>query len=410
VIYIIRGTSIRKSINGGATWTNVTGAIPISLGAPTYITINPTNSNHAWVTLSGYAGGNKVYETVNGGTSWTNITANLPNLPVNCLIYQVGSNDRLYVGMDVGVYYKDGSSNSWTLYNSGLPNVPVKELAISPAAPTKLRAATYGRGVYEVDVLQPSTAPISDFTFSGTICPNSQLQFSNTSYGTPTSWSWSVAPLGGVVITSSTSQNPAISFPAPGSYTVTLTASNSSGPGSPAVKVLSVSPGPSLTVSIASYTVCKDEPVGLSISGAESYTWLPDNNNDSTRFFVAALPAYHYTIVSTAPNGCTSNDTLGIYVSDCTSLKNISFPLASLDVFPNPTNHKINIRMQLLKNMEIAFEVLDATGKKALSEKRSFKKGLNEHAIVLSSLADGSYFLKIIPDEGATQTVRFMKE
>src|ERR1041384_7736590 len=72
-----------------------------------FITISPTDPNKVWITLSGYSAGNKVFQTVNGGSSWTNVSFNLPNLPANCSVYQPGSSDLIYVGMDVGVYYRD---------------------------------------------------------------------------------------------------------------------------------------------------------------------------------------------------------------------------------------------------------------------------------------------------------------
>ena len=39
------------------------------------------------------------------GVQLTNITGtNLPNLPVNCIVYQANANEDLYIGTDIGVY------------------------------------------------------------------------------------------------------------------------------------------------------------------------------------------------------------------------------------------------------------------------------------------------------------------
>ena len=105
VIYVLYSGSIRKTTDGGLTWTNASGTFP---GNPTFITINPTDPNNAWVTKGDYSAGQKVYQTINGGTSWSNVSSNLPNLPANCSVYEPGSNNRIYIGMDVGIYYKDG--------------------------------------------------------------------------------------------------------------------------------------------------------------------------------------------------------------------------------------------------------------------------------------------------------------
>ena len=74
--------------------------------------------------------------------------SNLPALPVNCIVYQGGANDDLYIGTDVGVYYKDNSMTEWVPYNNGLPNVIIRELEIHYDEGT-ISAATYGRGVWK---------------------------------------------------------------------------------------------------------------------------------------------------------------------------------------------------------------------------------------------------------------------
>src|SRR5205823_1031480 len=136
VIYVIHGnTGVYKTTNGTAVtpaWA-ITAALPVGTAQPTWICIDPTDPNNAWVTFSGYAAGTKVYVTTNGGTTWTNVSSNLPNLPINCIVYEPGSGDRVYVRTDVGVYYMDNSGPNWTAYNNGLPNVPVHDMEINSA-------------------------------------------------------------------------------------------------------------------------------------------------------------------------------------------------------------------------------------------------------------------------------------
>src|SRR5690606_10207960 len=150
----------------------------------------------------------------------------------NCSVYQPSSNDRLYIGMDVGVYTKDASSNSWTLYNTGLPHTPISDFEISPAARGLLRDATYGRGVYQVDLIQPTTVPTSNFTSTTSICAGETINFTDSSTESPTSWNWSASPSTGVAINTSNTQNPAITFANSGTYTISMVASNAFGSGS----------------------------------------------------------------------------------------------------------------------------------------------------------------------------------
>ena len=69
-------------------------------------------------------------------------------------------------------------------------------------------------------------APVAAFTYPSSICSSVATAFTDASTGPPASWAWSVNPSTGVTIASSTSQNPNITFPAAGTYTVTLAATN----------------------------------------------------------------------------------------------------------------------------------------------------------------------------------------
>ena len=71
-----------------------------------------------------------------------------------CIVQYKTATDRdvLFVGTDVGVYVKDGTNN-WAPYNTGLPNVVVTELEVLYTGGTnKLRAGTYGRGLWETNI------------------------------------------------------------------------------------------------------------------------------------------------------------------------------------------------------------------------------------------------------------------
>ncbi len=161
----------------GNNWTDITPVTPATISG---IAISSSDPNTAWVTLSGYDAGEKVYKTSNGGGSWMNISGTLPNLPVNCIVYQAGSNDGLYIGTDVGVFYRDGSMTDWQTFSGGLPNVVVTDLEIQYSS-NKIRAGTFGRGLWESEVYG---------TFTGTEVnrkPNPSFSISrNLTHGTVT--------------------------------------------------------------------------------------------------------------------------------------------------------------------------------------------------------------------------------
>ena len=121
-----------------------------------------------YATVMGFAGNGKnaphLYRSVDGGAHWTNISSNLPNAPANGALVDPNDANTLYVAMDTGVYVTQQvtnctSANCWSAYGAGLPNAPVVEIQAAAAMATgdgrygELRAATYGRGIWEIPLL-----------------------------------------------------------------------------------------------------------------------------------------------------------------------------------------------------------------------------------------------------------------
>jgi photosystem II stability/assembly factor-like uncharacterized protein len=156
VLYAGSYVVVYMTSDGGKKWNNITTNLPTSAGcfdcsAISSIAVHPQLPMTAWVAMSGYKEGNKVFKTTNGGNTWVNISGNLPNIPVNNVIYEKNNKDGLYLGTDLGVFYKDSSMTNWVHYMKGLPNVPVQELEIHYPS-NRLRAATFGRGLWETNL------------------------------------------------------------------------------------------------------------------------------------------------------------------------------------------------------------------------------------------------------------------
>ena len=176
-IYAVKSNRVFISKDGN-NFGDSTHNLPVSSGQLTAIAVCASNPLKAWVTFSGYMAADKVWQTSDGGSTWFNYSTGLPNLPVNCILYQNTSNDALYVGTDVGIYFKDNTSASWQSFFTGLPNVDVEELEISYGI-AKIRAATNGRGLWESDVAVPVPASITwvggisiDWNNTGNWSPN----------------------------------------------------------------------------------------------------------------------------------------------------------------------------------------------------------------------------------------------
>ena len=74
--------------------------------------------------------------------------------------------------------------------------------------------------------------PVADFVANNTVVnQGQQVDFTDLSTNSPTSWSWSVSPntFSYVLGTSASSQNPKMTFANPGYYTITLAATNAGG-------------------------------------------------------------------------------------------------------------------------------------------------------------------------------------
>jgi photosystem II stability/assembly factor-like uncharacterized protein len=160
------------TITGGNPMTDVTatattgtpGAMPAKYIARAVI--DPNNANTAYVVFNGNAiTGRHIWKTTNlnnTGTSpvtWTAIDVTpFADVSVNAFVVDPADSEHLYAGTDRGVYYSPDGGASWSLYGTGLPDVAVFDLAISPPAtvPRTLRAATHGRGFYEI-AAAPST-------------------------------------------------------------------------------------------------------------------------------------------------------------------------------------------------------------------------------------------------------------
>ena len=406
VIYVIQGnsTTLRKTTNGGTTWAPTA---PVSGGAPTFVTIDPNDENTAWVTISGYSAGNKVFQTTNGGASWTNVSSNLPNLPANCSVYQPGTSDRIYVGMDVGVYYKDNSSVNWTLYNLGLPNAPISDMEISAAAPGLLRAATYGRGVYEVDLVQATASPVSSFTFNGSFCVGTPNSLLDNSSNTPTAWNWTITPNTGVVFNTTSTQNPTLSFSNPGTYSVSLVSGNNIGLSPVYSQTILVSTTPTLVLNVSSsVAICEGAALDVNASGALTYTWSNGGGNNPSTTYLPTSP-WTYTVTG-SNNGCIAKETIAVTIETCVGIKEIHSQNNFFSVYPNPANDKLSVVSS--SQSEVTLFVSDVSGKIVKEQNASFKKDKSEVNIVISSLTRGVYFLKIVSKTGDTQTIKFVKD
>jgi photosystem II stability/assembly factor-like uncharacterized protein len=175
VIYAATPLHLYRTVNGGGSWTEITGTLGVDTTTIiTGITTDVNNASDVWVTIGGYDDGNKVYYSGNSGNTWTNISGTLPNVPVNNIAYDdyEVSDNSVYLATDIGVFYRNGSMTDWVPFRNGLPIVPVRDIEVHVSA-QKIRIGTFGRGIWESDLF--TTCPAS-LTLTDANLPESGVQ------------------------------------------------------------------------------------------------------------------------------------------------------------------------------------------------------------------------------------------
>jgi len=169
---------------------------------------------------------------------------------------------------------EEGVAYNWIFHD----NTTASGLTVTKTYPApglynvRLRVSTAdGCGTFETNKQiriypNPVSRPVSDFTFPNQVCAFDSAQFTDASTwisGNIVRWRWTVQGIPETIY----GRNPKLFFPTPGTFQVTLVASDSSGCGNPVTKTVTVSPG--ATVNFTSSTACS----GASVSFADITTF-----------------------------------------------------------------------------------------------------------------------------------------
>lgn len=162
--YYTTSPNVYKSTDEGATWTDITSNIGFTGANIQRVIADPTNANCFYLTRASYSTG-LVLKTTDFGTTWTNVSGNLPSIPVNDLFIDPANTNHLYAGNDFGVYWSNNGGVNWSKLSNGMPFVPVHDFSFFDNGGVRfLRAATHGRGVYELNIDTPLPVELTSFT------------------------------------------------------------------------------------------------------------------------------------------------------------------------------------------------------------------------------------------------------
>lgn len=146
--------------NFGSTWSDISS----SKFPNRYITDIKTSSKMAglvYVSFGGYNHSN-LFKSLDSGRNWIDISTKLPNTNINCIVINPIEENIILIGTDIGVFVSYNQGEDWFPFGNSLPRSPIldlvfhKNMIVSPGI--VLRAATYGRSIWEIVV--PTTPTI----------------------------------------------------------------------------------------------------------------------------------------------------------------------------------------------------------------------------------------------------------
>lgn len=174
--------NVQMTVDGGNNWQLISDNLPERY--ITGIAVDEKDPLLAYVTLSGYRNLDylpHVFRTTDGGATWEDISTGLPEVPINDIIIDNQSPNKLYVATDLGVWTQKDRMSDWQELGQKFPPTIVTDLVLHKSK-RELVAATFGRSLYKYKLdLSPPDFPDLDTTiiFPIQISPNPVRDLAN---------------------------------------------------------------------------------------------------------------------------------------------------------------------------------------------------------------------------------------
>jgi PKD repeat protein len=299
----------------------------------TYVpTINLTQATNAMVSFYAKWGIETDYDFVqfqvstDGGTTWIG----------QCGNYTVTGTSANGSVQPNGQPVYEGIQSSWVLEEINLSDYIGQQIKVrfqlrSDGGET---ADGYYFDDFKVFYSIPSNdPPTASFTIPNSICQGSSISFTDFSTNSPTTWAWNFGDNN-----TSNQQNPTHTYATSGSYTVSLTVSNSAGSNTTTQNiVVNTVPVVILTSSDADNVVCNNEGV-IQLTPTPTNAILTGTGVANSTFdpSIANVGLNTITANYTDANGCQGSAQLSIIVEQCASLEYQL--ISSIAIYPNPTS------------------------------------------------------------------------
>jgi photosystem II stability/assembly factor-like uncharacterized protein len=225
-----------RSIDAGATWTNITppeSMLVHRFWVPYDVVADPINPNKVTIARTSMyhesLNGAEILESLDGGATWTDVTGAIDDKSITNMVAHQGVEGGLFVGTRKEVFYKDASMPNWVDISSDLP-VSISSEKLVPWYRNQILRNATNQSVWERPFTVNSNRVIArpSIQTDTIFCTRDSVYFRDLSILSETNATWLWTITGPEIITSA-EQNPTIGFGCPGIYDVELTVSDDYG-------------------------------------------------------------------------------------------------------------------------------------------------------------------------------------
>ena len=317
------------------------------------------------------------------------------------------------------VTFSDQSANAPTSWQWSFPGGEPSTSTVKNPTVTYAQA-----GTYSVTLLTSNSAgndaltregyitvsyitPVAAFTADVTDGPSPlTVTFTDQSQFAPQSWSWDFP---GATTETSTSQNPVVTYETPGTYAVTLRASNDAGENS-LTKTDYITVGQPLPeVEFSADIVVGEGPLTVvfdnQTTGAESYQWTfaggtpRSSSAEHPTVVYESVGAWDVTLLATNSDGRTATLNKSDYIT-ITAITDIpELEVGELWIYPNPSAGAFTVRLPAKPEGGVTLALYNLMGQK-LRETQVQSVADREIAWVLSEVPAGLYLLDVMGTDG----------
>lgn len=246
-----------------------------------------------------------------------------------------------------------------------------------------------------------NTAPVALFNAPNHICPGACIDFNNVSLNA-TSYLWTFS--GGNPATSTDVDPTAICYNSPGTYSVTLIATNVNGSDTLTLNnFITVYPYP------APQGISQSGDTLFANTGANSYQWYYGGNliPGATEYFYVAIQGGDYNVVATDANGCEVEAAIFDVMTAVSQQASILIA-GGLEIFPNPAEEKLQVKCPEFADKNMILKIYNFIGEEVWSENRHVQDVPCITEINVQGLANGMYWLELNSKEKIFRT-KFIK-